>query len=298
MGGKSFDRGTVVIARGDNKSSAGFDEKVKSAAAASDVTIISVATGMVTEGKDIGSDYMPVKNAPSVVLAGGEGTTSSFGEIWYFLERELEYPVTIVEADEIADTDLSEYDILILPGGNLTKSKERIMAFIKDGGRVVAIESAMALFQAEKTTALGKAAEAKEAEDKKNIKVNTADTSLLTRFEDKRRNSATERSAGAIFRVRLDDSHPYTFGMGKEWFIMKRSTGFPYLEKGDNIGYITDNVPVAGFAGYKFCKKVKDTNVIASERIGKGEVVYISDDPYFRSYWKSGRVLLGNIILR
>jgi hypothetical protein len=172
------------------------------------------------------------------------------------------------------------------------------MAFIKDGGRVIAIESAMTLFQAEKTTALGKAAEAKETEDKKNIKVNTADTSLLTRFEDKRRNSATDRSAGAIFRVRLDDTHPYTFGMGKEWFIMKRSTGFPYLEKGDNIGYITDNVPVAGFAGYKFCKKVKDTNVIASERIGKGEVVYISDDPYFRAYWKSGRVLLGNIILR
>ncbi|MCJ7820084.1 MAG: M14 family metallopeptidase, partial [Bacteroidales bacterium] len=129
MGGKSYDRGTVVIARGDNTSSQGFDEKVKSAAAASDVTIITLATGMVTEGKDIGSDYMPVKSAPSVVLAGGEGTTSSFGEIWYFLERELEYPVTIVEADEIADTDLSDYDILILPGGNLTKSKDRIMAF-------------------------------------------------------------------------------------------------------------------------------------------------------------------------
>jgi len=27
-------------------------------------------------------------------------------------------------------------------------------------------------------------------------------------------------------------------------------------------------------------------------------VIYISDDPYFRAYWKSGRVLLGNIILR
>jgi hypothetical protein len=38
--------------------------------------------------------------------------------------------------------------------------------------------------------------------------------------------------------------------------------------------------------------------VIASENIGRGSVVYLSDDPYFRAYWKSGRVLLGNLFLR
>ena len=86
--------------------------------------------------------------------------------------------------------------------------------------------------------------------------------------------------------------------MGKEWFLMKRNEGLPFLEKGNNIGYITDTIPVSGFAGYKYLKKVKNTGVIASETIGKGTVVYISEDPYFRAYWKSGRVLLGNIFFR
>ena len=298
IGGRSYDRGSVVVARGDNGDSGGFDQKVKAAAQASNAELISLTTGLSSQGKDLGSDYLPLGNPPSVILAGGEGTSSVFGEIWFFLERELEYPVTVTAADDLSATDLSEYDILILPGGSYTKAKDQIMAFVNKGGRVIAIESAMALFQAEKTTALGKAAEAKEAEDKKNIKVNTADTALLTRYEDQRRNTATERSAGAIFRVHLDDTHPYAFGMGKEWFLMKRSTGFPFLEKASNIGYITDNKPVAGFAGYKFCSKVRNTDVIASERIGKGEVVYLSDDPYFRAYWNSGRVLLGNLILR
>jgi len=298
IGGRAFDRGSVVVARGDNGGSRDFDEKVRAAAKASNAEVITLTTGLSEEGKDLGSDYLPAGNAPSVVLAGGEGTSPAFGEIWFFLERELEYPVTVIDADDLSETDLSDYDILILPGGSHTKAKDRIMAFVNGGGRVIAIEGAMALFQAEKTTALGKAAEAKEAEDKKNVKVNLADTTLLKIFDDQRRNSATERSAGAIFRVHLDDTHPFAFGMGKEWFLMKRSAGFPFLDKASNIGYITDNKPVAGFAGYKFCSKIKNTNVIASEKIGKGEVVYISDDPYFRAYWKSGRVLLGNMILR
>ena len=160
------------------------------------------------------------------------------------------------------------------------------------------MESAIALFRAEKTTALGKAWEAKEAEEKKTVKPTFADTTMLKRYEDQRRYSAMERSAGAIFRVHLDDSHPFAFGMGKEWFLMKRNEGLPFLEKGSNIGYISDNRPVAGFAGYKFLQKIKNTGVIASETIGKGTVVYLSDDPYFRAYWMSGRVLLGNILLR
>ncbi|MCI0523483.1 MAG: hypothetical protein L0Y37_07510 [Bacteroidales bacterium] len=296
--GKTFGRGSVIVASGDNMKAVDFDRKVAEAASKSNITAVKLSSGLVTEGKDIGSDYAPVNKAPAVALAGGEGTSQAFGEIWYYMERELEFPVTVIEGADLPDSDLSDYDILVLPGGDYTKAKDRIMAFVKDGGRVVAIDNAMALFRSEKTTELGKATEAKETEDKKSVKSTVGDTTLLTRYEDQRRIAATDRSSGAIFRVRLDDTHPYAFGMGKEWFLMKRNTGFPFLEKGRNIGYITDNKPVAGFAGYKFCQKVRNTNVIASERIGEGEVIYISDDPYFRAYWKSGRVLLGNLILR
>jgi hypothetical protein len=298
VGGASFNRGSVIASRGDNMKAAGFDEKVSKAAAASGVTPVKLGGGMVTTGKDLGSDYSPVNKAPSVALVGGEGTSQAFGEIWYFMERELEYPVTVIDGSDLKDADLSDYDVLILPGGSLTESKDKIMAYITGGGRVIAMDGALSLFKAEKTTGLGKAFEAKEAEEKKIVKVTGGDTTLLKRFEDQRRVSAADRSAGAIFRVRLDDTHPFTFGMGTEWFMMKRNEGLPFLEKGNNIGYITDNTPVAGFAGYKFRQKIKNTGVIVSEDIGKGTVIYLSDDPYFRAYWKSGRVLLGNMVLR
>ena len=271
---------------------------MSAAATASGIRPVKLSGGMATSGKDLGSDYSPVNKAPTVALVGGEGTSQAFGEIWYFMERELEYPVTVIDGSDLKEADLSDYDVIILPGGRLTESKDKIMAFISAGGRVIAMDGALALFKAEKTTGLGKAFEAKEAEEKKIVKATGGDTTMLRRFEDQRRISATERSAGAIFRVRLDDTHPFAFGMGKEWFLMKRNEGLPFLEKGNNIGYITDNTPVSGFAGYKFLQKIKNTGVIVSEDIGKGTVVYLSDDPYFRAYWKSGRVLLGNLVLR
>ncbi len=296
--GISFSRGSVIVARGDNRNNQQFDAKVRAAAAASGVIPQKLSGGMVTSGKDLGSDYSPVKNGPAIALIGGQGTSQAFGEIWFFMERELEYPVTVIDGSDLKNAVLTDYDVIILPGGTFTESKEKIMAFISGGGRVIAMENAIELFKSEKTTGLGKAFEAKEAEEKKSTKYTGADTTLLRRYEDQRRITATDRSAGAIFRVRLDETHPFAFGMGKEWFMMKRNEGLPYLEKGANIGYITDNQPVAGFAGYKFRQKVKNTGVIVSENIGKGTVVYLSDDPYFRAYWKSGRVLLGNLVLR
>jgi len=275
-----------------------FDEKVKAAAAASGVTPVKLTGGMSATGKDLGSDYTRVGQGPAIALVGGEGTSQAFGEIWFFMERELEYPATVIDGSRLKNSDLSDYDLLILPGGNLKESKDKIMAFVTGGGRVIAMDSAIALFRDEKTTELGKAWELRQAEEKKSAKADPADTTRLVRYEDQRRFAATGRSAGAIYRVKLDETHPYAFGMGKEWFLMKRNEGLPYLEKGSNIGYITDQDPVAGFAGYKFRRKVRNTGVIASESIGRGTVVYLSDDPYFRAYWKSGRVLLGNLLLR
>ena len=117
-------------------------------------------------------------------------------------------------------------------------------------------------------------------------------------YENEKRYNLSDRSVVSIYKVKLDDTHPYSFGMGKEWFIMKRTAGYPFLTAGSNIGYITDKEPVSGFAGFKYKDKIKNTLVIGTEKIGSGEVVYISDDPFFRAFWISGRVLLGNTILR
>ncbi len=194
---------------------------------------------------------------------------------------------------------MTDYDVLILTSGTYTKLKDTIMEFARKGGKVIAIENAISVFAAEKSTSLFKAVEMRTTEQKAaEKKEKSDDPALLKKFEDERRHTLPDRSAGSIYKVKIDETHPYAFGLGKEWFILKRTSPYPFLATGSNIGYISENEPVSGFAGYKFKKQVKNTLVIGSERIGSGEIVYITDDPYFRAFWKSGRVLLGNVLFR
>ncbi|MEI6049525.1 MAG: M14 family metallopeptidase [Bacteroidota bacterium] len=303
LNGANFNRGSIIIARGDNKYFEGnFDQVVTKTANDCQIKLIPTTTGLVDSGKDFGSGNSPLMKNRSVAMLCGEGASSgSVGELWYFFERELKYPVTLVNTIDAESVDLTDYDVLILTSGKYSKLKDTIIDYVKRGGRVIAIENAISVFADEKTTSLAKAIETRTAEQKlTEKKVKSDDSTLLKKFEfeNERRYTLSEQSAGSIYKVKLDDTHPYTFGMGKEWFIMKRTAGYPFLTKGNNIGYILDKEPVAGFAGFKFKDKIKNTLVIGSENIGSGEVIYITDDPYFRAFWKSGRVLLGNIVLR
>lgn len=301
MDGKNYKQGSLIIARGDNKHLGDkFDKLVTDAANSTLVKISPVHTGYAEKGIDLGSNNARLNTPPKIALVGGEGTsTGSFGELWFFFERELEYPVTIIDAPGLSSADLDEYDIVYLPSGSYSMAKDKLLEYAKNGGRIVALERAVTLFSGEKTTQLFKAMEKQKKErTAEEGKKKSNDPSLLKKYENQRRESLNRRSASSIYRVKLDNTHPYVYGLGSEWFIIKRSGGLPYLENGNNIAYITENDPVSGFAGSKFIEKIGNTLVIGSERIGRGEVIYISDDPYYRAFWKSGRVILGNIAFR
>jgi Zinc carboxypeptidase len=303
LNSNNFNRGSIIIARGDNKHLlTDFDKTVTDAANDCQVRLISTSTGMVDSGKDFGSANSPLMKKKSVALFCGEGTSSgSVGELWYFFERELNYPVSLINTSNSETVDLKDYEVLILTSGSYSKLKDTIIDYVKRGGRVIAIENALSVFAGEKSTSLAKAIETRSAELKvTEKKIKSDDSTLLKKFEfeNERRYSLSERSAGSIYKVTLDDTHPFVFGIGKEWFIMKRTAGYPFLATGSNIGYILGKEPVSGFAGFKYKDKIKNTLVIGTEKIGAGEVIYIADDPYFRAFWKSGRVLLGNCILR
>lgn len=303
LNGSSFRRGSIIVARGDNKYFKGdLDKAITEAANECSVKLVPASTGLVDSGKDFGSGYSPLLKKKNVALLCGEGTSSSsVGEMWYFFERELNYPVTLIRLSEAKDADLGEYDVLILTSGPYTGLKDTIIDYVKRGGRVIALENSLSLFASEKTTALGKAMETRTAELKAaEKKIKSDDTSYLKKYELNidRRYSLSERSAGSIYRVKVDDTNPYAFGLGKEWFIMKRTAGYPFLATGNNIGYILEKEPLAGFAGFKYKDKIKNTLVIGSEQLGSGEVIYITDNPYFRAFWKSGRTLMGNAVLR
>ena len=92
---ESFEPGSLIITQRNNESVADFDNVIQTLAKQMDRKIYTSTTGFVDAGKDFGSGYVSYLKAPRVAMLTGETTFStSTGEIWYFFEQQLKYPIT------------------------------------------------------------------------------------------------------------------------------------------------------------------------------------------------------------
>jgi hypothetical protein len=72
---------------------------------------------------------------------------------------------------------------------------------------------------------------------------------------------------------------------------------YVYLEQGWNVGILKGKQkPVIGFAGIKINKKLENTLVFGVEDKGKGQVVYMIDNPTFRCFWENGKMIFANAV--
>ena len=103
---------------------------------------------------------------------------------------------------------------------------------------------------------------------------------------------------GAIYKVSLDKSHPLAFGLGDTYYSLRTNTlHYTYLEKGWNVGILKGKQkPVLGFAGVKINKALDNTLVFGVEDKGKGNVIYMADNPMFRSFWENGKMIFSNAV--
>ena len=113
----------------------------------------------------------------------------------------------------------------------------------------------------------------------------------LTHYEDAERRQLAEAISGAIYKVTLDKSHPLAFGLKDSYYTLKTNElRYGFLENGWNVGVIKGNAkPIQGFAGHKVNKKLTNSLVLGVEEKGQGNIVYLVDNPLFRSFCPSIR---------
>ena len=138
-------------------------------------------------------------------------------------------------------------------------------------------------------------AEKNDAEKKEKL---AKEKELLTRYEDAERKEISNVISGAIYKITIDTSHPLAFGVGNSYYTLKTSDlRFAYLEKGWNVGVIKGVAkPVQGFAGKHINKKMDNSLVFGVEEKGEGNIVYLVDNPLFRSFWESGKMIFSNAV--
>jgi len=298
--GQVFDKGSLLITRAANMTVANLPAIVSEAASKAGLEVSSIESGFVDKGFDIGSDRVRVIAKPKVALVTGAGVGSNAaGEIWHFFEQQLDYPLTLITMEDLPRTDWRKIDVLIMPDGNYRFLNEKSSAdqfknWIQQGGKVIALEGAVA-----QLSRLDLGLKLKGADDKKDEKKDApVDYTLLKKYENRERDQLINSIPGSIFKVEMDNSHPLGFGYGDIYYTLKQDDNiYEFLKEGGwNVGVIRKDNLVSGFAGVKTKEKLKDGLLFGVQDIGRGNAVYIADDIMFRSFWENGKLMMCNAV--
>jgi hypothetical protein len=292
--GARYKRGTLVILKKGNEEKMNLLNGLLSRTHA-DVSAIN--TGYMDNGYDFGSDKVRLIKAPKVALVTGDGVyAESAGEVWNLFDEQLNYPITLINNDELSSASLKNVDVLILSAGQhkILADKEgnaALKAWVKEGGKIIALDQAAAEMAAGDWNLKLK----KEEEDSKSE--STTFYADLKKFAENEHDGIKSFIAGAIYRVDIDTTHPLCFGMGNQYYTLKQDDHvYEYLKSGWNAGVLKKDNYVAGFVGSKIKPKIKDSFVFGEQQIGDGSVVYLTDNPIFRNFWESGKLLLANAV--
>ena len=290
--GKSFDRGTLIITKGDNENKDGFIQTLQTIATKFKKDITPTSTGFVDSGKDFGSSSIQMITKPKIaVLSGGPTSTLRFGEIWHFFEQQLHYPLTIIDDDYADSVDLNDYNILVLPDGRYGNhfnedQLSKLKNWVRQGGKIIAMGGSIDALDGEKGFGIEKKKTEKDSSEKS-----------PQPYKDWERERIKGAITGAIFKTKVDNSNPLAYGYGSDYFSLKLgSSSYEYLKNGNAVYLEQNTKPFSGFAGIQAQNKISESLIFGVENFGRGQVVYMVDNPLFRGFWENGKLFFANAL--
>ncbi|MCI0920568.1 M14 metallopeptidase family protein [Sphingobacterium rhinopitheci] len=296
MNGVDFPRGSILVMT-NNAKAASKIAAVKAYADKYNVQLYSVLSGILEGGKDLGSADVQTIKAPHVMmLAGPQLRALSVGEIWHYFDRQLQYPITMVNSEDIGRVKWSDVDVFIMAKGNYSFLKDKVQAdafatWLKEGGKVIALESAVEQLSAQPWSNIKAIKQDTIAQEKR---------SPLRKYADRERESMKEYTGGAIYKVNFDSTHPLMYGQNEYYTLKQNATLYQYFKdnKGWNIGYIKDNALMSGFVGQHLKGQLKNGLIFGAQDVDKGSVIYIADAVLFRNFWDSGKLIMANALFQ
>ena len=301
--GKNFDPGSLIVTQASNRQFAGrLPSMIMDAAYKEDdfhYNVEAVSSGFVDKGHDIGSSAVALVQKPKVVLITGEGTVSgSAGAIWHLFEQQLQYPVTLINANDITRMNLGQYNVIIMPDGfnyrflNDRAFNDQLKTWVRQGGKLIALQGAVAQL-AETGWGLHNKADSSESR-----KRSDSSYSQVRAYQNRTIERLGSYNSGTIYKVQLDNTHPLGYGYPNYYFTLKEDESvYEFIKEGGwNVGVLKKNNYISGFVGSKAREKLKDGLVFGVQDVGRGRVVYLSDDVLFRSFWETGKLLFCNAV--
>ena len=288
--GREYDYGTILIPVQNQKlSAAEISEVIHEINDITHVSFSNVETGL-TSGIDLGSNQFRNVELPKVAMIIGDGINSyDAGEIWHLFDQRFKMLITKIDAEDFINMDIGRYTDIIIPNSRGSaldkKDSEKLKSWVEKGGTLIGYKNV-----------------GKWLDNQKLLKMNFTskkDTATAISFEQVRNFQGAQAIGGAIFETKLDRSHPIAFGYKNSTLpVFRNSTLFltPDANSYKNPIQYTSTPLLSGYISNSNLAALQNTSAFKTGRIGRGRVIYFTDNHNFRAFWYGTNKLLMNAI--
>ncbi len=287
---KSYDYGTILIPVQNQKlNKQELSNFINELSKENNVLINGVSTGL-SEGIDLGSSNFKAIEPQKVALIVGRGITPyDAGEVWHLFDQRYDMLISKLDTRDFNRTNLSKYTDIILPNswGNALSKKgaEKLKKWVENGGTLIGYKNTGKWLNNNNLLKI-------EFKSKKDSTQNTS-------FEQKSNYFGAQVIGGAIFETYIDRSHPIAFGYKNNTLpVFRNSTIFMKPDKNsynNPISY-SEKALLSGYISNKNLLELKKTSMCKIGNLGKGKVIYFTDNTNFRAFWYGTNKLLMNAI--
>ena len=287
---KEYDYGTILIpVQNQDLSSKDIAKAVEEIVAQTGVTLDPANSGQ-TQKINLGSNQFKALKLPKVAMLVGDGINPyDAGEIWHLFDQRYDMHITKLDTKNFRRVDLSKYTDIIMPatrGNALNKdAAKKLKTWIQNGGTLIGYKSA------------GKWLEKNEFM-KMTFKSNKTTATDIS-FEQRSNYNGAQYVGGAIFQTTLDRSHPIAFGYkNKSLPVFRNTTLFVEADKNsyNNPIKYTASPLLSGYISLPNLELLKNTVPFKKAKLGRGNVLYFTDNTNFRAFWYGTNKLLMNAI--
>jgi hypothetical protein len=288
--GKDYDYGTILIPIQNQKlQMADLTKFLAKVSRETKVPVHGVKTGLA-RGIDLGSSQFRAVELPKVAVLIGDGVNPyDAGEIWHLFDTRYDMRITKLDTRNFSRTDLSRYTDIIMPaswGNSLDKGDaEKLKKWVQDGGSLIGFKNAGRFL---------------DRNELLKIKFKSRkDTATNISFEQRRNFRGAQVVGGAIFEAKLDRSHPIAFGYKNDRLALFRNTTLfvePDSDSYNNPIQYTANPLLSGYISKPNLKDLANTVPFKTSGMGRGQVIYFTDNTNFRAFWYGTNKLLMNAI--
>lgn len=331
LNGRKYPAGTLIFKVRDNP--AGLGERMARLARQTGAEVHGTDSSWVEEGVHFGSRHVIRMRAPSIAMAWDRPVSSTAaGWTRFVLERQYEYPVSVIRTQTLAMADLSRYHVLILPDQGFgdgyaqvlgTNGIRRLRDWVSAGGTVIGIAGAVSFLADSRAGLLpvtqeylarpGETARRPEAPKPEAPKPEAAAEprgpgKLLASEEEYLKEIQPERelpdpTLGVMVRARLDPDHWITAGLGETVvaLVSGRAIYSPIkLDRGVNAAVFLgpDQLLASGYLWEENRKQLAYKPLLIVAREGRGYVIGFTADPNFRAAMDGLNVLFLNAVFR